>query len=452
MTFAYEVQFDTLPSLTHFYGGLARGNLPSMENEGTVSNPKMAALESLEKMKFVHGLGIKQAVLPPQERPFLPGLIELGFKGNAATVLKEVKKEQAAIGEALSSSAFMWTANSATVSPSVDSSEGRLQITPANLGFHLHRSIEASANYTLFKAIFRNPIFFTVNAPLPSTPILFDEGAANQMRFCKEHHLPGVEFFVYGSNPFDEGEKGILTKKFPARQSFEASSAIARLHGLFKENTVFALQHPKAIDAGAFHNDVVAMSNLNLLIIHEQALAFQKDVLSRLQKTVRAVCDTDLRIIEVKETEIPLAEAIKSYLFNSQILSLPDGTMTLLAPVECQHSPVVSLWIQSLLNDQDNPISTVHFLSLKQSMLNGGGPACLRLRAVLTYEEIKELPPTLFFTPALYERLKEIILKYYPDRMTLDELLEPELYQKSCAALEEFSRALNLRKIYSFQK
>lgn len=451
-SFAYEVQFDTLPGLTHFYGGLSRGNLPSMANQGALSNPRQAALESLEKMKFFYTLGIRQAVFPPHERPFIPALKALGFVGTTEAILKESQKNSPAVLQALSSSAFMWTANSASTTPSVDNADKRVHFTIANMGSHLHRTIEALHNEKLFKTVFPNPVFFAHHAPLISTPSLFDEGAANQMRFCKEHHLPGVQLFVYGSNHFSEEEREIVPRKFPARQSFEASASIARLHQLYSGHYQLAMQNPYAIDAGAFHHDLVAMSNQNLLIIHEKAFGYQKNTLDALKGYVKEVCDTDLQVIEIKESEIPLSEAIKTYLFNSQLVTMKDGTMSLIAPIECQQQPVVFNWLQALINNQSNPISTIHFINLRQSMMNGGGPACLRLRVVLNQEELKEVLPTVFFTEALYERLKGIILRYYPEKMSLEDLSSIHLYENSCAALVEITQALNLGKFYSFQK
>jgi len=86
------------------------------------------------------------------------------------------------------------------------------------------------------------------------------------MRLAPSHGEPGVEVFVYG----------VSAGPFPARQHVEASRAVARLHGLDAERTIFVQQSDQAIAAGAFHNDVVAVANERVLFAHEQAFAGRK--------------------------------------------------------------------------------------------------------------------------------------------------------------------------------
>jgi len=74
-----EYNFDGLVGPTHNYGGLSVGNMASMAHEGAESNPRLAALEGLAKMRFVHELGVGQGILPPHERPSLVTLRSLGF-------------------------------------------------------------------------------------------------------------------------------------------------------------------------------------------------------------------------------------------------------------------------------------------------------------------------------------------------------------------------------------
>lgn len=441
-THAYEVNFDGLPGMTHCFGGLSFGNEPSLENEGDVSNPRLAALQGLNKMKFLASLGIKQAVLPPQERPHIPSLRQVGFSGTISDILQAAKKTCPWILPQVSSSASMWTANAATVSPSIDSVDSHIHFTPANLATYFHRSMEAKTTQKILQAVFPNTIFFEHHSPLPANELFPDEGAANHTRFCKNYGSPGVQFFTYGKSIVDPSSP--KPRKYPARQTKEASEAIARLHLLYPGHTIFAYNHPDAIDQGAFHNDLVAVGNQNVLLIHELALWKQGEILDQLKKTVSHVCDTELIVIE---TKLP----IKSYFFNSQIITLDDGKMALIAPESCRRYPEVERFIDELLNDSKNPIGQVHYIDLSESLKNGGGPACLRLRVVMNNAELSEMNQNVLFTEELYQKLTTHVNKHYPSSLSLADLANPKLYQKNCDALDELSKILQLGEIYSFQ-
>ena len=447
---AYEVNFDGLVGMTHCFGGLSPGNLASMQHEGQVSNPQAAALQGLNKMKLLASLGVKQAVLPPHERPYLPGLRAMGFAGTQEHILEEAKRYVPWLLPALGSSATMWTANAATVSPSSDSSDAHLHFTPANLATYYHRAIEAATTGRILKAIFRNPIFFAHHPPLLPGEHFWDEGAANHMRFCRNYQSPGVQLFVFGriTQPIKYTAK---PSKFPARQTQEASQAIARLHKLYPDRTLFAHQHPDAIDAGVFHNDVISVSNQNVLLIHEKAFWEQRKTLELLQKKVVEICDKELILIEISEKQIPLSMAVESYLFNSQIVTLPDGSMALIAPTKCQAFDAIGRFLKQLTDSNANPIQSLHFVDLTESMQNGGGPACLRLRVVLNDRELSEINPAILFTDRLYDRLSEHILKYYPTQLNLKDLADPKLYMRNCEALDNLTNILELGDIYDFQ-
>ena len=125
---------------------------------------------------------------------------------------------------------------------------------------------------------------------------------------------------------------------FPARQTFEASSAVARLHKLDPEKTVFARQNPEAIDAGVFHNDVISVGNRNVLFFHSQAFCNSDSVIFELKEKFARCCDDVLVTIEVRPEQMSLTEAVEAYLFNSQLVSMPDGTAGLVAPAECEEN------------------------------------------------------------------------------------------------------------------
>lgn len=451
MTIAYEVNFDGLVGLTHFYGGLSPGNVASMENKGQISNPQQAALQGLNKMRLLASLGVKQAVLPPHERPHLPSLKRLGFEGTDEAIFAEVRSQAAWLLPQVSSSASMWTANIATVSPSIDSSDSHVHFTPANLATNFHRAIEAETTSRILKAIFRNSVFFAHHSPLLAGELFFDEGAANHARFCRNYQGPGIQLFVFGEAKQSLDTATPQPDNFPARQTREASVAIARLHKLYPGHTVFAFQNPEAIDAGVFHNDVICLSNQNLLLVHEKAFWNQDLVLQDLKNKVASVCDTDLNIIEIKESQISLEEAVQSYLFNSQIVSLPDGSMALIAPTQCQQFESIVSFFKQLTESNDNPLQTIHFVDLNESMQNGGGPACLRLRIVLNEKELSEINPAILFNERLYQRLVEHVMKFYPTSLTLNDLYDPRLYQLNCKALTDLTQILELGKVYDFQ-
>src|SRR5208337_2119308 len=143
------------------------------------------------------------------------------------------------------SSSSMWAANAATVSPSADTADARVHFTPGNLVSQFHRSIEAEFTAAVFKLLFKDERVFAHHPPLPSSLHFSDEGAANHTRLCGKHGQPGTEIFAYGRAAFDPSERG--PAHFPARQTLEASQAIARLHQVESAGTVFARQNPEAI-------------------------------------------------------------------------------------------------------------------------------------------------------------------------------------------------------------
>lgn len=447
---AFEVNFDGIIGPTHNYGGLSYGNTASELNRFKMSNPREAALQGLDKMKFLADMGIRQAVLPPQERPFLPVLRELGFSGSDHSIIKNVYREDPELLLAISSSASMWAANAATVSPSFDSSDERLHITPANLISKFHRSIEMATTSRVLKAIFRGPEEFVLHDSLPASTYFADEGAANHTRFCASHDKGGVQLFVYGREAFTTNSHA--PKTYPARQSFEASAAIARMHQLDPSRVIYARQHPDAIDAGAFHNDVVSVGNQNVFLFHEQAFLDKDRVISEIREKVAKVCHTDMIFLEVNANDISLKDAVSSYFFNSQLITKPDGTMVLIAPEECHENTTIKAYIEKLLASGKNPIKEVHYFNLKQSMENGGGPACLRLRIVMTKEEIAAAHQGVFLTEDLYHKLKGWVMKHYRDHLEIKDLADPSLLDEGYRALDELTRILKLGPLYDFQQ
>lgn len=449
MTTFYEVNFDGLVGPTHNYAGLSFGNIASESNAKLVSNPKAAALQGLEKMRLLHELGLKQAVLPPQERPSFSLLNSLGFKGKTQDVLKQAYKEAPEIFSASYSASSMWAANIATISPSPDCFDEKVHITPANLCSNLHRLIETQFSSLVLSKIFADPNYFVMHRALPNVPTLGDEGAANNVRLCKKHGDKALEIFVYGQKAWHFGAR---PEKYPARQTYEASESIVRKHNLDLDYTLLLQQNPQAIDAGAFHNDVVALGNENVFLYHDLAYLNQDESISQ----IKNLCNKfDLYLLNVTEKELPLELAIKSYLFNSQIVTLPSSNakehnMALIAPEECTEIAKARDVIDRILNE-DNPIKEVYYVNCRQSMRNGGGPACLRLRAVLNSTQLKAAHHGIMFNNKLYNSLKKWIEKHYREELSSEDLCDPKLIEESYTALDNLTDILKLGKIYGFQ-
>jgi succinylarginine dihydrolase len=324
---AREYNFDGLVGPTHNYAGLSPGNVASISHRGQTANPRAAALQGLSKMRFVASLGVGQAVLPPHERPSLKTLRRLGFRGSDEEVLAKAASDPELAGQLLrisSSAAAMWTANAATIVPSSDAADGKLHLMPANLTAMFHRSLEAETTARVLRAIFKSPAHFEVHDPLPGGSQFADEGAANHTRLFTAGK-PAVHLFAWGRRAFGGPSPDYEPVRFPARQTREASHALARLGQTSR--ALFPQQHPAGIDAGAFHTDVLAVGSGRALLLHELAFVRHEELLKKL----RDLLGEEFFAVVAAEKELPAAAAIAAYPFNSQLLALPDGSMTVLA-------------------------------------------------------------------------------------------------------------------------
>lgn len=438
-----EVNFDGIPGPTHNYAGLAEGNLAAARHARQVAHPREAALQGLAKMRALAARGLPQAVLPPHERPHLPALRALGFAGSDAQVLARAAKEAPRLLAACASAAAMWAANAATVSASADTADGRVHFTPANLVAHLHRALEAGTTTRVLRAVFADPARFAVHAPLPAAPQLGDEGAANHTRLVAADGR-GVDFFVWGRAALDASVA--VPSRYAARQAREASEAVARRHGLDPARVVYAQQHPDAVDAGVFHNDVIAVGAGPVLLCHARAFVAQDAVLDALARRV----GPGFAPVVVRETDVPLADAVATYLFNSQLVARPDGRWALVAPAEVRAHRQVAAYVDALVAS-GGPIAEVLAFDLRQSMRNGGGPACLRLRVPLTAAERGALGARVMLDEALAADLEAWIGRHYRDRLAPEDLADPSLLDQSRRALDELTALLRLPAVYPFQ-
>jgi succinylarginine dihydrolase len=443
---AIEMNFDGLVGPTHNYAGLSHGNIASSEHKGKSANPRAAALQGLTKMRKLMSLGLPQALLPPQERPHVRGLRALGFAGTDAQVLGRAFRHSPALVGNYSSASSMWTANAATVTPSSDSEDGRVHFTPANLTAMPHRALEDAQTRRALSKIFKDTAHFAVHAPLAHTPLLGDEGAANHNRLSPSHGEAGLELFVYGRDAL--GPK--IDLKFPGRQTLQASESVARLHGLPAAQSMFHPQNPAAINAGAFHNDVVCVSNGPVLFFHEAAFADVAALEKALTKKSETLGFTP-QLIMASAKDVPLEDVISSYLFNSQLVTLPSGGMALILPSQVEETPSTKAFVDKTLAG-DNPITEAHYLDLRQSMANGGGPACLRLRVVLTPEQCAAVHPGVVMTRAKVDQLEEWVKTHYRDRVERADLGDAKFLDETREALDDLTKLLDLPELYDFQR
>jgi succinylarginine dihydrolase len=411
-----EINFDGIVGPSHNYAGLSFGNVASMSHAGAVSEPRAAALQGVDKMRANLALGLTQGVFLPHPRPDRPWLGALGTDAEHA--------EPALFASATSASA-MWAANAATVSPAPDTADGKCHLTVANLRTMPHRSHEWPGTLAQLQVAFGRDAF-AVHGPVP--PAFGDEGAANHMRLAGAHGEAGLEVFIYG----------VSGGAFPARQHVEASKAIARLHGLDPDRVIFAEQSEEAIAAGAFHNDVVAVANERVLFAHEKAFDDKAALVSACERLVPG-----FEYVEVPDAEVPLADAVRSYLFNAQLVTPPDGEPTLVVPTEARATESVWRWIERHVAG-NGPIRRIQVVDVRQSMANGGGPACLRLRVVA---DPATVDPRFIVDEAKLDRIAHVIAGKWPEQIHSAELQQPALIREMETAREALLDSLDLGQL-----
>jgi len=394
-----EINFDGLVGPSHNYAGLSPGNLAASHNAGRTSHPRAAALEGIAKMRANLALGLAQGLFLPHRRPDRAWLESLATDpASAAPWLRAASL----------SASPMWAANAATVSPAADSEDGRCHLTVANLMTMPHRSHEWPEMLAQLRLAFANPAF-AVHGPVPAP--FGDEGAANHMRLAPSHGTPGVEIFVHG----------VAGGSFPVRQHAEAGRVIARAHGLDPERTLHVAQSEAAIAAGAFHNDVVAVADGMTLFAHEQAFADPASFYADLRTLL-----PEVQIVEVPARAVPLGDAITSYLFNAQLVTLPEGGQALILPAEARETPSVWAWLEEMVAG-NGPIRRLELVDVRQSMANGGGPACLRLRVVA---DPATVDPRFLVDEAKLDRIAALVETHWPESIAPDQLADPTLWAR----------------------
>lgn len=443
---AVELNLDGLVGPTHNYAGLSFGNLASARNKDTVARPRAAALQGVAKMRELMALGVPQGVLPPQERPNISWLRGLGFSGSDETVWTRAWRSAPGLARCAASASSMWAANAATISPSADCADGRLHASPANLLTMLHRSQEAETTTRVLRTLLHDETRFCVHEPLHAHDALADEGAANHMRLCADHGAQGVEIFVYGRI----AAAGAATR-FPGRQTLESVEALARRHDLTPSRTCFVRQSAEAIDAGAFHNDVVAVSHETTLFYHARAFEDRDAALADIRAKAAGLFEPIF--VEVPDCAVSLQDAVHSYLFNAQLVRGPgQDKLTLIAPVETRENNRTAAYVSELIAS-GGPIGAVDYVDVRESMRNGGGPACLRLRIAMTGAERAAAAQGFFLTEALADALEAWVRAHYRETLAPDDLTDPALVRETQGALDALTAILPLGPgFYAFQR
>lgn len=443
---AREINFDGLVGPTHNYAGLSEGNLASGRNRDSVARPREAALQGIGKMRKLVSLGLTQGVLPPHERPSISWLRSLGFSGSDRDVWAKAWETEPTIARAALASSAMWAANAGTISPSADCEDGKLHASVANLQTMLHRRLEASQTERTLRRLMQDEQHFAVHPALLAHDALSDEGAANHMRMSADADAPGVEIFIYGR------QAGEARTGFPARQTLEASRAIARRHTLRDARTVYARQASEAINAGAFHNDVVAVAHEQVLFHHEDAFADKAGLYAEVQAKAARLFDPVF--VEVRREQVSLDDAVTSYLFNSQLLRTPGAkSLTLIAPSEVRENNKTAAVVQELVGQSNAAIGAVEYVEVRESMRNGGGPACLRLRVVMTDAERAAAAQGFFLTDTLAEQLEAWVRKHYREEIAPADCADPNLVEETQTALDALTQILPLGSdFYPFQR
>ena len=440
MTFSGEINFDGLIGPTHNYAGLSQGNLASQKHLNKTSNPQAAALQGLDKMRLIMDQGIPQGFFLPHERPHLKTLRALGFSGTDEDIINRATKQNPLLLKNVYSASSMWAANAATFSPSIDSYDQNMHITPANLNTMFHRSIEPQFTQAQLELIFGGVA--TVHDPIENISGYGDEGAANHLRVSEQHLKSGFQIFVYGSSAF-EVHQGMIT-----RQAEEISKAVSIMHQLDPDRVLFLKQNEQAINAGSFHNDIVSLANEEVFIFHQEAFADRVElerILHHLKDHVKG-----FHPIEILSEDISLDDLVSSYLLNSQLITVKNNEMMMLLPEEVQNHSNCMRWLEEIKSS--SPIKHIEFVDIRQSMMNGGGPACLRFKITVNNDEFNQINEKFLLTPKKLMDLRALVTKHYRDNLNPADLLDNNLVQESYRFLDELTQLLDLGNVYDFQK
>jgi len=92
----------------------------------------------------------------------------------------------------------------------------------------------------------------------------------------------------------------------------------------------------------------------------------------------------------------------------------------------------------------NGPIRGVEVVAVRQSMANGGGPACLRLRVVADPQSVD--PRFIVDAPKL-DRIAEVVRRHWPEAIHIDDLQQPALIAEIERARAALLEALDLAEL-----
>ena len=257
-----------------------------------------------------------------------------------------------------------------------------------------------------------------------------------------QHLKPGFQIFVFGSTAFDAHHDII------ARQAEEISQAVSTQHQLDPDRVLFLKQNEQAINSGSFHNDIVSLANEEVFIFHQEAFADRVElerVLHHMKDHVKG-----FHPIEILSEDISLDDLVSSYLLNSQLITVKNNEMMMLLPEEVQNHPNCMRWLDEIKSS--SPVKHIEFVDIRQSMMNGGGPACLRFKTVVNNDEFDKINKKFLLSPKKLMDLRALVSKHYRDQLNPEDLLDIKLMQESYTFLDELTQLLDLGAIYNFQK
>ena len=124
--------------------------------------------------------------------------------------------------------------------------------------------------------------------------------------------------------------------------------------------------------------------------------------------------------------------------------------MQLILPEEVKDFSNCMSWLDKLKQISD--VKTFNFVDIRQSMMNGGGPACLRLKVILNEEEQNNLNQKFLMNNKKLDSIKLLIEREYRDVLYPDDLKDPSLLDESRRVLDELTQIFGIGSIYEFQK
>ena len=92
----------------------------------------------------------------------------------------------------------------------------------------------------------------------------------------------------------------------------------------------------------------------------------------------------------------------------------------------------------------NGPIRRVEIVDVRQSMANGGGPACLRLRVVA---DPATIDPRLLVDDARLDRMADVVRRHWPAEIANDDLQAPALVRDIEAARNALLKELDLSEL-----